>query len=130
MNLELFAKRLKNLICESGMQQKDLAEACNVTPSTISRYVNAEREPGMDFIKAVSEKFGVSKDFLLGETDIRHPDLIKEGVLDVLRKKGLVQPNGEIRKEDFEIIQDILDKALDIYLIQKKVQNNQNKKYR
>ena len=50
---ELLTGRLASLLREKGMSQKELAEKTGITPATISRYVNNERER---LIRAILQK--------------------------------------------------------------------------
>jgi len=55
-------KRLRNA---KGMTQKDLAEACFITPQALSRWENGTAEPGTSSLKRLAEIFGVSVDELI-----------------------------------------------------------------
>ena len=42
---EIFAQRLRNLIEEEGISQKQLAVEAEIAESSISKYLNCEAEP-------------------------------------------------------------------------------------
>lgn len=65
-----FPERLKLLRDDKGFTQKDLAEALNITVSTISHYENGTREPGIEILIQMSKILGVSVDYLVGSTDV------------------------------------------------------------
>ncbi len=52
--------RIKTLMKERGMNQKQLAEATNLTPAAVSRYVNGERMPREITIAAMAKALGVT----------------------------------------------------------------------
>lgn len=56
---ELIGANLAALLKERGMSQKELAEAAGLTPASVSRYVNGEREPWPATIAALSLALGV-----------------------------------------------------------------------
>ena len=57
---ELIGANLAALLKERGMSQKELAEAAGLTPASVSRYVNGEREPWPATIAALSLALGVA----------------------------------------------------------------------
>lgn len=64
----MIGRRIKELRTEKGLTQQELAEILNVSSMSISFYENEQRKPDSDFIISVSKYFGVSTDYLLGET--------------------------------------------------------------
>ena len=60
-----FGDRLRFLIEERGITQKDLAREFNIAASTMGCYVQNKREPDFATLKAFSEYFNVSVDYLL-----------------------------------------------------------------
>ena len=69
----MIGRRIAELRKEKGMTQEELARALNITRSALSLYEIGKREPDTDTIKKIAEFFGVSIDYLLGQTDIRNP---------------------------------------------------------
>lgn len=61
-----FGDRLRILIDERGITQKELASQLNIAPSTVSSYVQNTREPDFATLKSIATYFGVSIDYLLG----------------------------------------------------------------
>ena len=61
-----FGDRLRILIDERGITQKELASQLNIAPSTVSSYVQNTREPDFTTLKSLSIYFSVSIDYLLG----------------------------------------------------------------
>lgn len=64
--MELFIKRLRELIESRDMTQKELAKAIDITEVTISRYLSGDRKPRIDIIDKIAKYFNVSTDYLLG----------------------------------------------------------------
>jgi transcriptional regulator with XRE-family HTH domain len=65
-----FQERMKEIRTKKDITLEDLAKALNTTKSTLSRYENNLRLPNVDFINQLAKYFGVSVDYLLGNTDI------------------------------------------------------------
>ncbi|MGN1129861.1 MAG: helix-turn-helix domain-containing protein [Ruminococcus sp.] len=61
-----FGRKLKGLIEEKGITQKELALQLNIAPSTVSSYVQNTREPDFATLKLIAEYFNVTIDYLLG----------------------------------------------------------------
>lgn len=62
---------LKNLRKEKGESQLTVAEAIGLTRSAYCNYENGLREPDFNTLQKLSEYFGVSIDYILGNTDVR-----------------------------------------------------------
>lgn len=73
MKNELFASRLKELRKEKQITQKALASDIGVSLSSIINYENAQRFPVSAVISLLSNYFEVSKEYLLGESNVRLP---------------------------------------------------------
>ncbi len=63
-----FSNRLRALIEERNMTQKELALQLNIAPSTLGSYVQNKREPDFATLKAIARYFEVSTDYLLDYT--------------------------------------------------------------
>lgn len=64
--MSVFAERLTRLREDRDLQQKQLAKILNVSNSCISQYESGESMPGYDIMLRISQYFGVSVDYLLG----------------------------------------------------------------
>ena len=62
----LFAERLKQLMEESHMTQKELAERARITDAALSRYINAIRLPRMEIVSNLATVLNTTTDYLLG----------------------------------------------------------------
>lgn len=63
---EIFAERLRNLIEEKGMSQKQLAAETQIAESSISKYLSCDAEPKLVPLANIAKYFDVSVDYLLG----------------------------------------------------------------
>ena len=61
-----FGERLRILIEEKDITQKELAAQLNIAPSTVSSYVQSTREPDFKTLIEIAKFFGVTTDYLLG----------------------------------------------------------------
>lgn len=66
--------RLAALLKERDLTQKELAEATNLTPAAISRYINGERVPRAITIAALARALGVKPEDITGTADERDTD--------------------------------------------------------
>lgn len=63
---EIFAERLRNLIEEKGISQKQLAAETQIAESSISKYLSCDAEPKLVPLANIAKYFDVSVDYLLG----------------------------------------------------------------
>lgn len=62
-------KNLKKLRLEKKLSQQALAEKFNITQQSIYKYENGLAEPDLELLKKISCFFGVSIDYLVGNSD-------------------------------------------------------------
>ena len=62
---------MRELRCEKGLRQEDLAEAINVSQQTISRIENGMNSIPADILIHLSKYFRVSADYILKLSDAR-----------------------------------------------------------
>lgn len=65
----LIGAKLAALLGERGMSQKELAEAACLTPMSVSRYDNSEREPRSLTIAALADALGVKPSNIIETND-------------------------------------------------------------
>ena len=63
--------KLLELRKEKGVRQIDIANMLKVSKQCYSNYENGLREPDFNTLQKLSEYFGVSIDYILGNTDVR-----------------------------------------------------------
>lgn len=66
--------RLAALLSERGLSQKQLAEATNLTPAAVSRYVSGVREPRAITVAAMAKALGVAPSDITGDETARETD--------------------------------------------------------
>lgn len=64
-NLNTFGKRLKFLLELKEIKNKDLANALNLAPNSISSYLSDQRSPDLKTLIKISDYLNVNSDFLL-----------------------------------------------------------------
>ena len=98
----MFSERLRQTRIESGMSQKQLSEKLFVSQQSVAKWEMDKSTPNPDMLSKLSEIFGVSVDYLLGNTDEpRTLDQQLEGIDFALF--------GEVHELSDEEKQDILD---------------------
>ena len=69
--------RIKILREELNMTQQELADKLDGAKSTVAMYEKGDRKPSMEVLLKLSEIFDCSIDYLLGKSDIRNPEELK-----------------------------------------------------
>lgn len=75
---EAISRNIRSLLDSKGMQGKELAAEIGVTPATISRYIQLKRVPELILVYRIAEYFGVTMDWLLGNSKISSDHLTDE----------------------------------------------------
>lgn len=65
-----FGQRLKKVLAERGMMQKELAEKIGVNEMAISRYIHGGRMVSVSILIDICKALNVSADYLLGLTEV------------------------------------------------------------
>lgn len=60
-----FSDKLRMLIEERNLTQKQIAQDLNIAPSTMGGYVQGMSQPDFETLKRLAEYFDVSSDYLL-----------------------------------------------------------------
>lgn len=69
----MLGDRLRRLREQRDLNQKDVAEALNITATTLSRYEAGIRSPDSEALVRLAEFYGVSIDYLLGRKNPSSP---------------------------------------------------------
>lgn len=69
--------RIKILREEFNFTQQDLANKLECSKSVIGLYESETRKPSMEILLKLSEIFDCSIDYILGKSDIRNPEELK-----------------------------------------------------
>lgn len=68
---EKFRERVKALRVESNDSMESLGHKMGVTKQAVSRWESGARMPAIDILCNLAEYFGVTVDYLLGQSDER-----------------------------------------------------------
>ena len=68
---EDFPRTLSRLRKERRLNQRTAAAALHISQALLSHYENGLREPGLSFVDAACNFYGVSADYLLGRSTVR-----------------------------------------------------------
>ena len=70
--------RLKKLREEKGLLQSDIAKILGVSTSAVGFYEAEKRDMSTDILSKLANYFNVSIDYLLGKSDIRNIEELKQ----------------------------------------------------
>lgn len=115
-NQKVFIFRLRKLLEQNNITQKELSLRIGVRDVTVSRYFSGQRIPRTDVIVSIANYFKVSTDYLLGISDIKNPnDEILENKYEEDIDFWLSKTDGykELPEEEREIISSIAKKLLE-----------------
>lgn len=88
--------RIKQLREENSWTQLELSKKMNCAISSIAMYENESRKPSMEVLIKLSEIFNCSIDYLLCKSEIRNPEEIDTGKINIgLNKKDYNFPTKE-----------------------------------
>lgn len=67
--------KLRYLIEEANITQRQLADALHISPSALNGYINQGKEPDYATLVRIADYFHTSTDYLLGHSNIRNASL-------------------------------------------------------
>ncbi|HFL1240611.1 helix-turn-helix domain-containing protein [Listeria monocytogenes] len=68
----MFGERLRSLRENKNLTQQKVADDLNIKRENLSNYERNKREPDYEMLKKLAEYYGVSRSYILGETDKKH----------------------------------------------------------
>lgn len=86
-----FSDKLRSLIEEQNLTQKQVANDLNIAPSTMGGYVQGSSEPDFETLKKIAKYFDVSTDYLLSISTNNTNSFIEEELLRVFRSMNIEQ---------------------------------------
>jgi len=98
----MFAKRLKLLRAEKGINQIELARAMDVKQGTIGNWETEKRAPDSETLQKLADYFNVTVDYLLGR---ENSDVI-----------FLTRHLNNVPEEDRAFLLDNFKNTIDVYL--------------
>lgn len=87
-----FGERLALCIEKAGLNQKQLAEIMDVTPTRLHYWVRDKREPDISHIRELSNALGVTADYLIGNVD---EDTLSEAALHIAKAYDRMSDYGK-----------------------------------
>lgn len=73
MDMDIFARRLKEVRQEKGVSAKELGEALGINKATIHHYEKADfKSIKSPTLRAIADYLNVNPDYLIGATDNKH----------------------------------------------------------
>ncbi len=86
-----FSNKLRALIEERNLTQKQVAGDLNIAPSTMGGYVQGISEPDFDTIKRLAKYFHVTADYLLDIRSDNSRNSLEDELLRVFRSMTMEQ---------------------------------------
>lgn len=80
-------QNIREIRKKCGLTQKELADRIGASESAISMYESGKRQPDYETLLRISDYFGVSVDYLLGNETIRRYDPELEELLEELKTR-------------------------------------------
>ena len=104
MKMTLFAKRIKALREEKGLTMEEFCKdfCIEVNKSTVSRWEKGKVEPYLSTAVELSKYYDVSLDYLIGLSDTRKPDGIKNKLIQILKEEHKTTDVAEIISDTLE----------------------------
>ncbi len=78
-----FPDRLRTLMRENCVTQQELANSIDKSRPVVGSYANGIANPDLDTLVKIARYFGVSTDYLLGESEYTKPDMAEITVEDI-----------------------------------------------
>ncbi|MEG0034551.1 MAG: helix-turn-helix transcriptional regulator [Bacilli bacterium] len=97
-------ERVKMLMSEKGLNQKELASKSGITEASMSKYLSGDRTPRIDILVNVANALGVTTDDLIGnDIENNKMELTK---MKIILARGMKSMSEDEKKE---LIRFILD---------------------
>ncbi len=71
----VFTEKIKDLRISKGLNKRQMSELLGLPYTTYNNYEIGTREPNSDVLKKISKAFGVSVDYLIGNSEFKHGHL-------------------------------------------------------
>lgn len=88
-----FGYKLRSLIEERNLTQKQVAIDLNIAPSTMGGYVQGSSEPDFETLKRLARYFDVTTDYLLNIHTDKSNNFMEDELLRVFRSMTAEQQN-------------------------------------
>lgn len=94
-----FGNKIKEILEEKELSQKELAAHLNIAPTTLSGYINNKRQPDSELVKAIAAFLEVSIDYLF---EFDSSDFLPDA-----REIALLTKIRKMDKQEREILYDL-----------------------
>ena len=64
----MIASKIKEIREKNGLNKREMSKKLNIPYTTYNNYETGNREPGSDFLIKFSNEFGISIDYIMGNT--------------------------------------------------------------
>jgi transcriptional regulator with XRE-family HTH domain len=81
-------ERLKRLVKEQGLTQKELAERAHLTEASVSKYLSGYQQPHLEVLVSLAKVFDVSMDYLVGLEAANEEETYQKIYASIKRNKG------------------------------------------
>ena len=81
-----FTSRVKKLLSQKQMTQKELSKLSNIAEASICRYLRGDSEPRLDILSNIARALDVSEAYLIGQTDEIKPSDYKLEIRDIVAR--------------------------------------------
>ena len=112
-----FAKRLRYYLERDGMTQFELAKRLNVSPQSVTNWINAIKTPRMDKVDAMCDIFHCRRSDFSDDADESERHYIDDAAREYARflhdnpEYGvLFDASRKVKAEDIDIVRQLLDK--------------------
>ena len=103
-----FRERFNLLKFEKNLSLQEIAESVHLSIASLSKIVNGKQALKHDLVNELSNYFGVTKSYLIGETDNRYKDnSIGEDYIRVCEMAKELNVEADLIKKFLELVKDI-----------------------
>ncbi|SEN53038.1 helix-turn-helix domain-containing protein [Lihuaxuella thermophila] len=109
--MKIFGNRLRELRQHKKITQKELGKRFKLSESAIGMYERGEREPSLELARQFADFFGVSLDYLTGQTDDPKGHVIDQTILndpDILKLFNIDRAEVDAAMNDPEKLEKLL----------------------
>lgn len=110
----MLSDRLKELRKEQHLSQRSLADKLDISQQSITAWETGRSEPTSGALTKIANFFGVSADYLLGQTDVRksQKENDKQDPIDKMLDEVMSYDGKEPSANDREVLRGIIEAYL------------------
>lgn len=120
----MIGSKIKELRIKNNLKQSEVAAAVGCSASAIGMYEQGRREPELTMVKRFAELFGVSVDYLIGESSGSSREIVPEIRRFLMSQEGLMFNGEELSDGDIEQIMHAIE--LSTSLLKENQNSNDN----